>query len=224
MGRKIFVSYKYGDQLVQPLADHPRDTTARHYVTLLQEQLDREDHINKGEQDGQSLVDFADATIESKLRDRIYDSSLTTVLISPGMKSAMPEADQWIPWEISYSLRNKTRDGRTSGPNALLGIVLPDKSGGYSYFIEDNTCPHCNSRTIKTNTTFGILKANSFNIKTPEYVDCDNHAGGGKVYRGRASYIQYVKWQDFRAAPKTYLDGAYAAQAAIDSYTISTKV
>lgn len=224
MGRKIFVSYKYGDPLVQPLASHLQNTTARHYVTLLQEQLDREDHINKGEQDGQSLADFADATIESKLRDRIYDSSLTTVLISPGMKSAKPEEDQWIPWEISYSLRNKTRGGRTSGPNALLGIVLPDQAGSYSYFIEDNTCPHCNSRTIKTNTTFRILKANSFNIKTPEYVDCTNHAGGGKVYRGRASYIQYVKWQDFCATPKTYLDGAYAAQAAIDSYTISTQV
>ena len=224
MGRKIFVSYKYGDQQVQALANNPWDTTARHYVTLLQEQLDREDHINKGEQDGQSLADFSDATIESKLRDRIYDSSLTAVLISPGMKSAAPERDQWIPWEISYSLRNKTRDGRTSGPNALLGIVLPDKSGSYGYFIEDNTCPLCKSRTIKTNTTFGILKANSFNVKAPEYADCNGHQGGGKVYRGRASYIQYVKWQDFRTNPKAYIDSAYAAQSAIDSYKTSIQV
>lgn len=224
MGRKIFVSYKYGDGQVLALPGNPWDTTARHYVSELQARLDRDDHINKGEQDGQSLADFSDDTIASKLRDRIYDSSLTIVLISPGMKTAESETEQWIPWEVSYSLRTKTRNDRTSGPNALLGIVLPDRTGDYRYFIQDESCPHCKSRTINTHTTFDILKRNSFNVKKPEYADCADHAGGGKVYLGRPSYIQYVKWGDFHQAPTDYLAAAYSAQENIDGYNISVPV
>lgn len=224
MGRKIFVSYKYGDSNVKALPENPNNTTARFYVNELQSILEDDDHINKGELDGQSLADFSDSTIESKLRDRIYDSTLTIVLISPNMKSIDAENDQWIPWEISYSLREKTRAGRTSGANALLAIVLPDRLDSYEYFIKDNSCSHCNSRTLKTNTLFNIFQRNSFNIKNPEFVECASHETSNKSYRGRASYIQYVKWQDFKKDPSRHINEAYAAQKNIDSYNVSVSV
>ncbi|MBA4299088.1 MAG: hypothetical protein C0433_03120 [Cyclobacterium sp.] len=60
-------------------------------------------------------------------------SSTTIVLISKGMKKAgKPEYEQWIPWEISYSLRTTTIQERKSHRNAVLGIVLPDENNSYS--------------------------------------------------------------------------------------------
>lgn len=118
MGRKIFISYKYHDSLVQDLAGVDKDTTARDYVDTLQALLDAEDNVNKGEKDCESLKGFTEEQIEDRLRDKIFDSSVTIVVLSPGMRDDTPEKEQWIPWEVAYSLRRKTRDGVKRKPNA----------------------------------------------------------------------------------------------------------
>lgn len=222
MGRKIFISYKYSDANVQSLGMGV--TTARHYVDAMQDLLDAHDHINKGEADDESLEGFKDSTIASKLRDKIYDSSITIVAISKGMKAATAESAQWIPWEISYSLREKTRDGRTSGSNAMLAVVLPDQLGRYDYYIEDESCPSCKCRTLKTPTLFGILKRNMFNARQPEVLDCGSHVGGGTVYTGRHSYIPSVKWTDFRADVGRHIGVAESIREKAGAYVLSKEV
>lgn len=101
MGHKIFVSYKYRDYDVAPLARHPAYgyTTPRQYVSYIDDVITRDyGHVFKGEDDNTDLRYLSEDTIWAKLRDRIYDSSLTIVLISPNMKEAnISEAAQWIP-------------------------------------------------------------------------------------------------------------------------------
>lgn len=223
MGRKVFVSYKYGDSFVQSLGLHEQ-TRVRHYVDKLQELLEKNDHINKGEQDDESLAHFKEGTIASKLRDKIYDSSITIVVVSKGMKGPESEEDQWIPWEISYSLKEHARNDRASKSNAMLAVVLPDESGGYSYYIEDETCPHCKCRTLKTEFLFNILKKNMFNSKKPEHVSCSSHVGGGTVYSGDHSYIPSVKWSDFCSDVNKYFETVERINANIADYDITKQV
>ena len=108
MGKKIFVSYKYYDSKVLNL-DNQSNSIVRDYVDLFEGMLDYEDDIYKGESDGEDLSELSDETIWEKLKTRIYDSSVTVVFISPGMRENWrEERNQWIPWEISYSLKGVT--------------------------------------------------------------------------------------------------------------------
>lgn len=198
------------------MLDNNYDTTVRNYVNKIQDKVGIE-HINKGEKDGEDLSDFKDSTIASKLRDKIYDSSVTIVLISPNMKDNRDENDQWIPWEISYSLKEHTRNGRTSATNAVLAIVLPNCLGMYDYFITDNICNNCSCRLLNTSILFSILRANMFNNKNKNVKECSN---GKVVYTGQSSYIYSVKWDDFICDINKYIDMAVTINDNIDNYNI----
>ena len=224
MGKKIFVSYKYADALVEHLGHMSwyETTTARDYVDVLQSKLDETDHINKGEDDGEDLSNFADDTIWSKLRDKIYDSSVTIVLISPGMKERWKsEKEQWIPWEISYSLRETARNDRTSRRNGVLAVVLPDRTGSYNYAIESKNCCPSGCNFWHTNNLFWVLRENMFNQSKKTRMECDQ---GDSVYRGWPSYIHMVRWKDFIERINYWVTQAECIQNNKEDYDIKVNM
>ncbi|MES2396328.1 MAG: TIR domain-containing protein [Bacteroidota bacterium] len=219
MANKIFVSYKYSDnKVLSILGNNP--TTARHYVDELAKLLTSEDHIYKGENDDESMKTLVDSTIGSKLGDKIFDSTVTIVLISKNMQENKPENDQWIPWEISYSLKEQSREGKNSKTNAVLAVVLPDENGSYEYFLTYN--PTCNSTTHKTSTLFQILRDNMFNLKDKE--SNIRECNGSKIYEGSPSYIKSVKWENFITDITAYITMSTTIRQNIDKYNITKTV
>ena len=222
MGHKIFVSYKYADDQVANLAGQS-NSTVRDYVDKLEDYFDSSSHIYKGESSGEDLSQLEEETIWSKLRDRIFDSTMTIVFISPGMQeTGVDEKDQWIPWEVSFSLRTTKRkkqngDTYTSNPNAMLAVVLPDTNGSYSYFLEKKNCCADGCTMHHTNNTFAIIRQNMFNLKSANKRVCDS---GSTIWKGEFSYIRSVKWEDFIKNTEPYIDAAYERQKNIEDYDI----
>jgi hypothetical protein len=223
MGKKIFISYKYADNLVEQLPGHSfqNTTTVRDYVDILQNTIDKSDHINKGEDDGEDMSSLADSTISTKLGDKIFDSSVTIVFISKGMKESKPEKDQWIPWEISYSLKEQSRSSGKSKTNAVLAVVLPDKNGSYEYFITNNKCGNCSCRIFNTDILFEIIKQNMFNQATKQQKNCSSN---NIVYTGNPSYIYSVEWEIFIKNIDIYIEIAVEIWKKRTDYIIKKQI
>ena len=214
MSRKIFISYKYGDESVAPLTGYP-NTKCRDYVTAFQETLDDNNHINKGEKDDESLEGFADSTIASKLRDKIYDSSVTVVFISKNMNNNEPEKDQWMPWEIAYSLRESRRNDRVSRTNGMIAVVIPDENNKYDYFITHNQ--NCNCTTYNWDIAFDILRKNVFNGKAPIIKQCE----GINVHDVKNMYINIVTWAKWLNDFDKLIEDALLRAGNTDNFEIS---
>ena len=220
MARKIFVSYKHSDDSVQFLEEYEaaehRGRTARAYVDYLEDLFEGE-QIYKGEGD-EDLSDFKDETIKTHLKDKIHDSSITVVLISPNMsESSKAESDQWIPWEVSYSLKEVTRGDKKSLANGMVAVVLPNENGDYDYYIQNYVC---GCRTLRTGTLFNILSANMFNHTNLRRGNCPHHLPA--VYPH--SYIQSVKWVDFVDDVNKYFECAKERCDHIAEYNITKEI
>lgn len=229
MGKKVFISYKYKDERVAKLHNffyeevngrmtlNARSTRVRDYVDKLQDIIGQ-DNINLGERDGESLEQFSDQQIETLLKKRIRQCSVTIVMISKGMKESLKtEKDQWIPWEISYSLRVIPTRGNTKQMNAVLGVVLPDETGTYDWYYTSNS--FCNSITHHTEQLFKILRDNMFNVLDKEFRECND----SKIHtNAEPSFIKTVKWEEFIQTGnyEFYLDKAIKIKDDAESYDV----
>lgn len=241
---KIFISYKYADDQVWQGLDSKywaeekeeltgvvakaERATGRAYVNLLQEILG-EENIYKGERQNESLAGKSDEYIWNALKPLVHDSTVTLVVISPGMKDRFePESEQWMPNEIRYSLWEVQRGEKTSATNALLGVVIPDSSGGYGYIYSKSTCQHCAQINLINKQgnpyLFNILKGNIFNRKSDDGTDCPGGACGTKTYNEGHSYMHIVTLKQFLSDPQAAIDKSLEIRANASNYNIEKTV
>ena len=115
MAHKTFISYKWSE--AQQLRDDIIDA------------LGEDATFYKGEtSDSPDLTDTSTENIKNKLKDMMYDTSVTIVILSPNMKES-----KWIDWEIEYSLKAISRDGRTSHRNGIVAVIQK-VNGDYTWF------------------------------------------------------------------------------------------
>jgi hypothetical protein len=226
MARKVFVSYKHGDTQVAQLP-YPLNVngTCRDYVDTTIQLLAGVE-IYKGEDADSDLSQFKNETIRTHLKEKIRDSSITVVLISKGMKEiGIAEKDQWIPWEVQYSLTRTAYGEKRSGRNGMLAVIIPEADGTYNHYFEYSGCAHCGTRTHKTNDLFEILRNNTFNKHQPVQQVCSSSAHGSMYHVGDThSYIHQVEWGKFINNPSYYLDIAERLKGNSDDYKLQRRV
>lgn len=202
MAHKTFISYKYSE--------------SRFYRDQILDALGDDAVFYKGEtSDSPNLTDTTTENIKNHLKQMIYDTTVTIIVLSPNMLQS-----NWIDWEISYSLKNISRDGRTSHTDGLLGVI-PPFYGNYSWFISEINHPDGHV-TVSYNEelTFPIMKANRGNQKPKVYAcpDCQS------IDKLSGSYLSYVKMEDFVNSPSRYIDNAYDKSLNADNNYDLTKL
>lgn len=187
MAHKTFISYKYSeaqdlrDDIIAALGDD-----ATYY---------------KGEtSDSPDLTDTSTENIKRVLRDMMYDTSVTIVIISPHMKES-----KWIDWEIEYCLKNETRKDRTSHVNGIVGVIKKC-NGGYDWFKSHSVnSDGCRPSSYDESFLYEIIKNNRYN-QDPKQYSCPVCK---TVDALTGSYIAFVEEEDFLKNPQKYINNAY---------------
>lgn len=187
MAHKTFISYKYSE--AQDLRDR------------IIESLGDDAQYYKGEtSDSPDLTDTSTENIKKNLRDMMFDTSVTIVIISPHMKES-----KWIDWELEYCLKLETRKGRTSRRNGIVGVIQKTKDG-YGWFKEEMKKPDgCTIMTYKTELVYDIITNNRAN-QVPKQYNCNECKC---IDRLTGSYISFVEEEEFLANPYEFIDNAY---------------
>ena len=187
MAHKTFISYKYSesqdlrDRIIEALGDD-----ATYY---------------KGEtSDSPDLTDTSTENIKRNLRDMMYDTSVTIVILSPNMKKS-----KWIDWEIEYCLKNISRKNRTSHTNGVVGVISKI-NGSYSWLKyttkkEDGCCV----TNYHNEKLFDIINENRYN-QEPKVYSCGTCKCVDPL---SGSYIAFVEEDEFLEDPLRYIDNAY---------------
>lgn len=204
MGRNVFVSYKYGDNNVKQFDRSNHPTSSRDYVNVIMKILGETNfYYYNGEYDGYDLSQYPEDFIREKLYNKIFYTSITIILLTANMrKYGIPEKNQWIPQEISYSLRNKNRQNGYSNMNAVLCVVIPDKLGNYGHTLRRYSNGDVG---IKENNLFKIISENLFNNIRADHFCYSQNQG---LYEEGKSYFALATWDEFCKDPEYYLQVA----------------
>lgn len=199
MARETFISYKYSEA-----------KTVRDEII---EKLGKDAKYYRGETaTSPNLTSTSVENIKNSLKDMIYCTSVTIVVISPNMIQS-----EWMEWEIEYSLKQISREGKTSRTNGVLGVVMK-VNGGYDWLIsrginEDG----CSSRYINSNYLFGIINNNRFNLVTDDKYFCPRCKSYDRL---KGSYISLIEEEIFLSDPALYIENAYEKSCSLDDYEI----
>lgn len=192
MARKTFISYKYSD-VVEGKTNNLRDRIIAKFGDDVK--------FYRGE-DGytKDLSSYSASYIKETLKKMIRDTSVTILILSPNMKQS-----QWMNRELSYSLSEIERNGRTSHSNGVVAVIQKQPTygilDGYSWLKMWNG-------SWDISKTFELVRLNQNNKKFyAPYSLSDN-------------YIDIITEDMFLRDPFKYIEEAYNKSQNIDNYNL----
>ncbi|WP_026707447.1 TIR domain-containing protein [Flavobacterium frigidarium] len=198
MAKKTFISYKYDE--------------AQKLRNKILEKLGEDAKYYQGETSASpDLSDTSTEKIKEYLKDMIFSTSVTIVIISPSMNSS-----KWIDWEIEYALHEYKRGDITSRSNGIVGVIMningsPDWLKVHGFNIHGSSIVK-----YRTEYLYPILYRNRYN-SNPEIkhcTECDTY----DFMNG--SYITLVDEDNFLATPNYYIDNAFDKSKQLSNYKL----
>ena len=188
MARKTFISYKYSE--AQDLRDE------------ILESLGEDASYYQGEtSESPDLTDSSTESIKENLKDMMFATSVSIVIISPNMIKS-----DWIDWEIEYTLKEIKRGETKSRTNGLVGVVMK-VDGSYDWLISHNKKDDgCNSRYTDKTKLYNIINSNRFNNITEDKYSCSTCKSYDWL---TGSYMFIIKEDDFLNDSTKFIENAY---------------
>jgi hypothetical protein len=199
MAHKTFISYKYSE--------------ARGLRDEIIKSLGSDATYYQGEtSDSPDLTDTSTENIKRVLKDQIWGTSVTIVVVSPNMT-----ASDWIDWEIEYSLKAISRGELTSHSNGVVGVIMK-YNGDYSWLRTVSLqSDGCYSSSFDSSRLYSIINNNRFN-QDPKVYNCERC---NTVSEMTGCYFSLITEEDFLNNPKYYVDNAYDKSQKTWNYNIS---
>lgn len=187
MAHKTFISYKYSD------AVELRDRIIKHMG-------ENAKYYNGENGFSPNKSDDSDNTIWEYLKNMIWGTTVTIVILSPEMCNS-----SWIESEISYSLKKISRDGTQSQRNGVVAVIQKI-NGNYDWFkcSYKNTDGHVTNQYCEEKV-FDIIKANRWN-QNPIVYSCEKCKSVNSLM---GSYIAYVEEDEFISNMDKYIENAF---------------
>lgn len=197
MARETFIAYKYSE--AQDLRDE------------IIEKLGEDASYYQGETaDSPDLTDTSIENIKENLKNMIFGTSVTIVIVSPNLKKS-----KWVDWEIEYSLKEYKRGNTTSRTNGIIGVVMK-VNGSYDWLISSYKNPDgCSTRSIDNSLLYEIIKNNRFNLITDDKYSCPTCKTFDQL---NGSYISLVEQDRFLNDPQHFIENAYNKSKSIGNY------
>ena len=202
MARKTFISYKYDeaqglrDKIIEKLGD---DATYYQGETV----------------DSPNLADTSTENIKENLKNMMYNTSVTIVIISPNLIKS-----NWIDWEIAYTLKKTKRGDKTSRTNGIVGVIKKINRD-YDWMFTSGVNPDgCHYRSADISRLYEIINKNRHNRLSDKKYACVSCKISDRL---EGSYMSLVKEEEFLAAPKTYIENAYDKSQEIEDFKLTKK-
>lgn len=186
MAHKTFISYKYSE--------------SRFYRDQILDALGDDAVFYKGEtSDSPNLTDTTTENIKNHLKQMIYDTTVTIIVLSPNMLQS-----NWIDWKSA--ILSKTSHGMVVHRTQMAYLGLSHHSWKLLvvYLGNQPSGRPCNSE-LQRRADLPNYEGKQGNQKPKVYAcpDCQS------IDKLSGSYLSYVKMEDFVNNPSRYIDNAY---------------